>query len=288
MINFKDYPAMTKAIIPDGIQITGNSLHDAFNNMKNIKNVKIPNTITNISNTYKKCANLTGIPVCGPNVVNMSWTYQGCTNLTGNPVCGDNVTNMICTYQECTNLTGSPVCGPKVTNMYSTYSNCTNLTGNPVCGDNVTSMGYTYDNCTNLTGNPVCGPRVTSMAYTYYNCTNLTGSPVCGPRVIYMNNTYRNCYNIYGNMYVYSLNIINVSNCFNGRNTSNRLNIYVHNKSKSYNTLMNTHRYYSIVGANISWTSDYTPGKECKYNTQYNIYIYPVSNMAAARVANGE
>ena len=264
--------------------------------------------VTNMSDTYSDCFNLTGSPVCGDNVTDMFCTYSSCYNLTGQPVCGTNVANMAFTYRHCSGLTGSPVCGPNVKDMANTYSGCSNLTGSPVCGDNVTTMNCTYENCTNLTGSPVCGPNVTNMAYTYencssltgspacgnnvtnmcntyYNCWNLTGSPVCGPNVTNMYYTYYKCANLSGNGYFYSNRIGNMGYCFTNRNTSRRLNLYV--PSTGYNSTHNTlnrclyTNSYSLVGNTITWTNSMATNG-CHYNTQYNIYIYPVANVEQA------
>lgn len=122
-------------------------------------------------------------------------------------------------------------------------------------------MGYAYKDCHNLTGSPVCGKNVTGMAYTYYNCTNL-----------------------HGNAYFYSNSVSNVVNCFYGRNVSNRLNIYVHSGSTT-NTTVLYNDSKSLVGSPITWVDDYSTNG-CYYNTSYNIYIYPVVNVAAARLIN--
>jgi hypothetical protein len=213
-------------------------------------------------------------------------TYSHCYNLTGSPVCGENVTNMLSTYEECTNLTGSPVCGDKVISMARTYSGCSNLTGSPVCGNSVTSMYHTYYNCSNLTGSPVCGNSVYSLGEAYFNCTNLTGSPVCGLGVDTMDHAYWNCYNLFGNSYLYSLHVSNMRACFYGRNISNRLNLYVPANSTTLNTCL-YNDYHSMIGTSITWTDDIITNSYY-YNTQYNIYIYPVENVAAARAANGD
>jgi len=213
----------------------------------------------------------------------MSNAYYNCTNLTGSPVCGANVTSMYSTYRNCSNLTGSPVCGDKVTNMGSAYYNCYNLTGSPACGANVTDMSYAYSNCSNLTGSPACDNNVTSMVRTYYNCFNLTGSPVCGNKVTNMSYAYYMCKNLYGNAYFYSSSVGNIQGCFAGRNNSKRLNIYVTSGSTT-NTTIHCNNSYSLVGASITWSNSST----YQYNTTYNIYIYPVANVAAARAANGD
>ena len=148
-----------------------------------------------------------------------------------------------------------------------------------VCGSNVTNMAYAYRNCSNLT-TAVCGLNVTNMSHTYSNCPKLTIA-ICGPNVTYMNNTYQSCRNVQGNMYVYSNVVNHWKGCFSGRNTSNRLNIYMHNNSTSLNEAINSAS--KITGAN---TTTWTQVENYYYNTTYNIYIYPVSNVEASRIAN--
>ena len=216
---------------------TTSTNHLDFSDIQTLTNVSyISNSITDMSNTYYNCKNLTGSPVCRANVTNMVNTYHNCCNLTGSPVCGDNVTTMAYTYTNCSNLTGSPVCRDNVTNMYRAYYNCYNLTGSPVCGNKVEDMYYAYHTCRNLTGSPVCGDNVTNMYCTYYNCSNLTGSPVCGPNVTSMFCTYWDCFNITGQP-VCGDNVTTMlgayHNCFNltgspvcGDNVTNMGNTY--------------------------------------------------------------
>jgi hypothetical protein len=44
---------------------------------------------------------------------------------------------------------------------------------------------------------------------------------------------------------------------------------------------------FTLVGGAITWTND-TATNGCYYNTAYNIYIYPVANVAEAKIANGD
>jgi hypothetical protein len=94
--------------------------------------------------------------------------------------------------------------------------------------------------------------------------------------------TYKGCYNLCGNAYFYSANIGGATACFNGRNTSNMLNIYVVANSVSMNTLLQD----NIAGLYETWTNDIANSRY--YNTAANIYIYPVANVEAAREANGD
>ena len=144
-------------------------------------------------------------------------------------------------------------------------------------------MSGAYKNCHNITGSPVCGDNVTDISSAYYNCYNLTGSPVCGNNVTNMYGTYKNCKNIGANAYFYSTKVSNAVNCFYGKNNTKQLNIYVPTNSIT-NTTVHHSNYISLVGEYIT----YTDAGTYQYNTAYNIYIYPVENVAAAREQNGD
>lgn len=245
------------------------------------------NNVTNMWCTYQNCKNLTGSPVCGPNVVHMYNAYQNCRNLTGSPACGPKVTNMWQAYHACHNLNGSPVCGPNVTHMYLAYGDCYNLTGAPACTEKVTNLTSTYMSCLNLTGPPATSNLVKDMYQTYYGCRNLTGTAVCGSNCTTMDRAYSGCCNIYGNGYFYSNKINSVANIFYNRNTLNRFNLYLPSTGISLNTFITKTGKNSPVGSTLTWTND-MENSGCYYNTQYNFYIYPVDNVAAAREQNGD
>ena len=60
-----------------------------LNVFKNSTNLK------DISYAYYNCKNITGSPVCGPNVTNMDYAYSSCYNMNGTAVCGNNVVTMV-------------------------------------------------------------------------------------------------------------------------------------------------------------------------------------------------
>ena len=258
--------------------------------------------VTSMASTYQECYKLTGSPVCGLNVTNMCSTYQECYKLTGDAACGpnvvdmskayyysyvpgkaacgDNVTNMSRTYAQCVKLVGPAACGPNVNNMYQAYYNCINLKGTPACGDNVFDMHQAYAYCSNLTGRPVVGNTVEIMTQAYYNCFNLTGAPICGKKVVAMGQAFANCYNLQGNMYLFSNFIDQANSVFNGRNTTNRLNIYYNAGANKYHTTTThyTLRNAPLTGNTITWTDDRSVNG-CYYNAKENIYLYPMVNI---------
>ena len=89
--------------------------------------------------------------------------------------------------------------------------------------------------------------------------------------------------NLSGNAYFYSPSVSNMTKCFYYRTATNRLNIYVVANSTT-NTTIHYSNTSSIVGNAITWSNT----GSYQYNTRYNIYIYPVANVIASRVANGD
>lgn len=166
--------------------------------------------------------------------------------------------------------------------LRTTFCSCTKLV-DPICGNSVTHLSSAYRSCSMLS-RAVCGPNVVDMSHAYANCQQLY-TAVCGPEVTNMSNAYYQCTNIQGNTYFYSPSINNVSNCFSGRNTSKMLNIYAPANSTTMTSLLRTGTT-SIIGSSITWTND-TANKRY-YNTTRNIYIYPVANVEATRIANGD
>jgi hypothetical protein len=146
-------------------------------------------------------------------------------------------------------------------------------------------MNGAYNGCTNLK-TAVCGDNVQNMAYSYYNCRNLT-TAVCGPNVTNMAYCYSNCGNLQGNAYFYANNVVNFRNCMVNRDVVNMLNVYVHAGSNTLTKCLNTSATYSLVGKAITYTNDIA-ANGCYYNTSYNLYIYPVDNVASIREINGD
>lgn len=110
---------------------------------------------------------------------------------------------------------------------------------------------------------------------------------IIGPNVYGVDNCYANCTNL-RNAYVYSNYIGYASGCFKRPNNSNtRLNIYAHDGSTTIRQLIQTYSFATVTGSSMSWVNDYATNG-CYYNTSYNIYIYPVANVAAIQEANGD
>lgn len=268
------------------------------NNLKfNLLNFKFDYSfVTDMENFCRNCSNLTGEPICGPNVTTMKDAYTNCVNLI-NAACGPNVVNMDGTYSGCANLKNA-ACGPNVVNMWGTYWYCNSLI-NAVCGPNVAMMNNTYRCCNNLK-NAACGDNVFYMDNTYANCNNLTKA-ACGNNVMYMHRAYANCNsltkavfgpnvrnidnayadcpNLYGNVYISADNIGNfgAASVFANHNNIHRLNVFVRPNTHTCNVFMPFNIDHNPDGSGDHLGFGYLKldrANECYYNAQGNGYIY--------------
>lgn len=237
-----------------------NAKQDIYNYL-NSKNVFVPNYVT--FEEYPKYINLVRFSSSASSE-NSVTIYNG-NNIVGMCIL-DNISTSPSFYNYQNTITEISV-GNLVTNMSEAFMSCANLTGNAACGDNVINMYGAYRACGQLTGPAVCGPNVVNMVYAYQYCVSIGG-----------------------NAYFYSPNVSNAVNCFNGKNNSRLLNIYVPANSTTFNTVTKSAtspfqaRRNSITGAPITFTNNGI----CSYNTRSNIYVYPVDNVAAARAANND
>lgn len=261
---------------------------------------------------YAGCSNITGPTYVGNRLVEFhSSTFSACSNLSGPASCGNNVRNMRGVYSS--KKVNIAACGPQVAEFDSAYAGCLELTEanigenvvyasrafsgcskltTPVMGNNVIDMSYLYSDCVSLTGAPICSNCVRNMAGAYSNCRLIQGEPAISPMTttnLYY--AYYECPNIYGNLYLIARSsllesyVFNIDNAFTGRDTSNRLNIFIQNFT--YNFYNNTTEQWepgydciwssqihnsNIIGTPLVWT-DMEDGNGF-YNEEANIYVY--------------
>lgn len=272
--------SVVRITFPNNIKFINNSLGKKFNNCRNLSDLIVANDsmfslVTNMNTAFRNCISYPKSPVCGPNVTDFSFSYFNCRSLSGPAVCGDNVVTMQSAYYQCKNLTGDAAVGNNVINMQSAYVGCSLLAGQPVCGPNVVNMYMGYWSCGNLAGYPVCGDNVRNFRQAYSHCYNLTGEPVCGPNVTDMYSSYSHCYNMTGNCYILSDNITNAGLCFEERNNTTELHLYVNKNTLSYDAFMRND-YMSITGTTMNWTKF---DDSTQFSLFYNIYLHAVDNV---------
>jgi hypothetical protein len=157
---------------------------------------KVP--VTDMTETFYDCYNMTTAPVIPQSVTNMERTFYNCTSLTAAPVIPKDVTNMDATFLMCTSLRTVPdlsevtgLTGPRA--MLMTFNGCKSLTTAPVIPEGVTELYNTFGGCTSLRTAPVIPESVTNMYNTFGSCTSLTTAPVIPIGVTNMYATFSGC-----------------------------------------------------------------------------------------------
>ena len=159
---------------------------------------KIPDTVTNMNNTFLGCSNLVQVTSIPNSVTNMDSTFSYCSSLIIAPKLSDSLVNMKQTFNRCTALkrlsdTRIP---NNVSNMADTFAECSALEVAPELSENVETLSNTFLNCVSLTTPPSVIPNsVTNMMQTFLSCKKLQGSieinaNLTGKIVPNGNNTY--------------------------------------------------------------------------------------------------
>ena len=133
--------------------------------------------VTNMSNMFYSCANLTTIPLLNTsNVTNMTYMLYNCSKLTTIPLLDTSkVTNMSYMFADSNfNATIPQFDTSKVINMSGMFSGCRNLTTIPMLNaSSVTSTNFMFTSCQKLTTINMYGMKT---AFSINNSTLLEAS----------------------------------------------------------------------------------------------------------------
>lgn len=265
---------------PDTIDFSNlNNGTYAFANCSNLNQAfSFPN-LNNGRSMFSGCTNFNSIVTCGENLICTAGMFSGCTNFNQPFSFGNNVTLVTSMFSGCTNF-NQPITLPNNINgdVYggctSMFSGCTNFNQPITIPYNVQSCWSMFSNCQNF-NQPVTfsnnyNANMNCM-YMFNCCKNynqrITYLPKKVNRFSYMFQSAllpNMSYDFYayhvpaGTYYV---------NMFSGKNDTTRINL--HARSFGFN---NTNYKYSLIGKNITWTTN--ASNNCQYNTFYNIYLY--------------
>ena len=221
--------------------------NNVFSNNKNITSVDLKNVEWkngSMAYSFYNCINLLSISNVNENIINMYNAYGLCLKLDNAPNIPNNLIDMGYTFFGCHNLTTSPVIPNSVVNMYGTFFSCYNLTTPPVIPNSVVNMRSTFSHCSNLTTPPIIPNNVIDMGQTFSECSNLTTAPIIPNQVSGIIYAFEGCSNLFGNIYIYSQNIISADKCF--RDTLLTKNVYIPFK---YDNGVNTATYNAFINA---------------------------------------
>ena len=204
----------------------------------------IPNSVVNMDYTFESCSNLVNAPIIPNSVTSMNYTFYGCSNLVNAPAIPNSVTTMWMTFSMCYNLVNAPVIPNSVTFMSDTFRSCSSLVNAPVIPNSVTYMYGTFNGCSSLVNAPAIPNSVTDMRRTFNGCSNLVNAPVIPNSVTNMWSTFSRCSNLIGDIYIYSNQVSNATDCF--YNTSLTKNVHI---PFTYGNNINTRTYNSFIAA---------------------------------------
>ena len=177
----------------------------AFNNLKSISGIEYlkTNNVTDMTNMFAGCYNLTELDVSGFNTANvkkMDHLFSACYGLTSIDVSNfntSNVTSMNSMFYDCRNLTSIDVSlfnTGYVTDMGSLFNGCIKLSSINVSNfntANVTDMSAMFSDCKTLTSLDIRNfdtSNVTNMAVMFQSCSNLTSLDVSNFNTIKVEN----------------------------------------------------------------------------------------------------
>ena len=155
--------------------------------------------ITDMTNMFKECSNLTVIPSIDTSLVTrMDMTFENCIGITTIPQLNTSkVTSMFHTFYKCTRLKSIPQLNTsEVTDMSGMLRDCTNLTSIPALNaSNVTDISnflgvFTFDKLTDVGG-------LTDLKASMDDSFGFAKAP---------NLTYQSCINILNGLYDFTGN----------------------------------------------------------------------------------
>ena len=115
----------------------------------------LPDSVVNMTNTFRWCHNLTSVSSFPTNVTNMHYTFGNCSNLITVPQLPNSVTDGAGTFSDCINLDFPNTFTLENTNISTAvcmFLNCTNMKNTPVALPNtIEYMGSMFRYCTNIT-----------------------------------------------------------------------------------------------------------------------------------------
>lgn len=177
---------------------------DARTDFSFLSNLNFSN-VTDISNIFRECPNLTTIPQIDlSNVTKISSAFCDCVNLITVPQLDTSkVTEMYGLFYKCSNLTTIPQLDTSnATTISDLFSGCTKLTSVPELDlSKANSVRGIFQDCKNLESvsqkETLELLNATDTTYLFYNCSKLTSIPrLITPKAYGWNGTFQGCFKL--------------------------------------------------------------------------------------------
>ena len=207
--NYTDYKVSSRSLVSDGGDTYGlgeklclnyipsglTSMKGAFNGWSSLQEVtcEIPNSVTNMDNTFRSCTSLANSPKIPNSVTNMNSTFSYCSSLVTAPEIPNSVTSMNSTFSYCSSLVSVQNIPSGVTSLYYTFNYCSSLVNAPEIPSSVTDMTATFNNCTSLVNAPVIPSVVANMSFTFIHCSSIKELTIMSTTPPTYNSTLTDC-----------------------------------------------------------------------------------------------
>ena len=149
--------------------------------------------VSSLSNTFRSNIALKEAPIIPETVTNMVETFIHCSQLTEMPKIPDGVTDMTSTFYNCGNLQNVTNIPNSVINMTYTFRNCYKITNSPRLSSNLQNLTHTFEGCSKLIQMPDIPPNVIYMEGTFWGCTEIIEMKRIPEKVKYMGDCFRDC-----------------------------------------------------------------------------------------------
>lgn len=134
------------------IPIGTTSLASVFNSWPVLEEVtcKIPDTVTNMDDTFYWCSNLVSVKNIPTGVTSLHNTFYNCQKLANIPTIPSGVTSMYDTFDNCHSIVTAPDLPISLEDMSYTFYGCQNLVNVPPIPSGVKNMQWAFSFCDKL------------------------------------------------------------------------------------------------------------------------------------------
>ena len=201
---------MSYAFYANGVNASLTSVTNINNNVTNMvgtfvkcRNLtdvpSLPTNVQNLAITFAS-SGIANCPVIPNSVTNLYQTFGDCPNIVTPPAIPNSVTALRSTFMWDTGLSDIPSIPNSVTSLVHTFIGCTNLrdmanTTNRL-PDSIEYMAHTFAGCSNMTTAPSLSNNSTDIFGAFYGCSRLTNTPTIPDSVVEMAGTFCACYNL--------------------------------------------------------------------------------------------
>lgn len=248
------------------------------------------NHIITLDGCFANCTSLVSMPVLPAGVKKMYQCFSGCTSLVEVPVGSipNGVEDMAYCFYNCSSLTHAYLPDGVLYIDYC-FRNCLLLSALPSVPNSVVSMGGYYKSSP-MTSPPALPNKVINISDCFSNCNSLLHAPVIPTTVKNIEECFRGCVALKGDIYIYTDNLANISNCFMGTTQSITLHAMNNNVDiceQLASTATNNNVYINTTPTTLPSTIECTPMNYMTDNRLVQLSPQTDASLVSVQVPHG-